>query len=218
VDKKMATRIGTITAMKCREDLNLNIIFEKIYLRIDHFFSGDIGNVRNNNSYNVETNPEFTNISVEWTLNQKFSDIAARDLTILFNRITPYFFRKILIAINQFVLLYFLTDQELDNSNQSADKKRLVFSSFNHHFTYFIKPFHAKIINNNCYDKFSSSLEKMIGILFSLIKIKSGAFRNRPWRKHVSPLIGFNFNILDYKMAIPGASKLISDLLFHKRI
>lgn len=192
-------------------------VFEQIFIQIDHFFSAErkSDHIRKPGTQEAGTKP--VQPCLEWDLNQGYTDIASRDLTIIFNRITPHIFRKLIVMINQFLLFYLLTDQEVEYQYQIPDNKKNPIQDPNQDFTLHHKSITSKTVNKESFSRFSRVLEGRIKGFYYLIKnifsvtILQGA-RTHPFSS--KPII---ISTLKRIFASHDPPKLISAQSFHKR-
>lgn len=198
--------------------MNSHKIFEQLYFRIDQFFSAEWDKNPVKKSGNDIMKGGRDHLYLEWDLNQKYSDIAARDLAFFINKLTPLFVRKFIVIIHQFVLFYFLTDQEFDVPHQSVNNKQNIYHSFNRCFYRVIHPFSIKTLNKERFSRFYTSLERTFRNLCCFLRYIRNAVSLELGRNNLSSLDALDLNILSKKTTFHDFPKIISGRLFHKRI
>ena len=186
---------------------------DRLYTVIDSFFRGDQLRI----SAHQKTSAIPGNHAVirvdhfEWELNQGFADIAARDAEVLFRKFTPHIFRKYIAILNQWIILFFKTDDEPNTYKIEYHNNR--FHQLTKSFTiYFqIRPDSKGV---KCCKWFACRFSRMfLSTRIFLQKSKASVHRIYPWI-FAEPFV---WNPAGYQIRGPGSPKLISNFFFHKR-
>jgi hypothetical protein len=147
----------------------------------------------------------------EWELKQDFGDIAARDAEALFRKFTPHFLRKYLAILNQWIILFFMIDDEMrtHNTEYQYNKSNQLTKIFTIYLTSRPDP---RVIK--CCKVFVHCFNRVICSSSAFVRNIKRHFHRITPSVIAEPFVNSPAGL---KIRGPGSPKLISYFCFHKR-